>query len=283
MSRPSLPMFERPGAMALDFVLNDDLRREHEYDSDEQVAFEHVEHVENDKNGEDNQNNEGEKDGQDDDDSDDEKDDEQHKEQRANVVLRKALRQLTPGADSATPPQNAVIHQDDYLIKQQQQQPVSKNPSVASDWDCIGDCDFSLLAQHIGELDAGAHPATIAPDTGFQHLLDGSAATAAASPFSQLSPGTLDAAVAAMRHALTDALSADEATLADHVRLSPHGTGAAPRVARRFVLVEGATVLARNNIAAAQDPVGWAARRVQDRLDACLFLALPLPLPRPEA
>lgn len=228
-----------------------------------------------------------------------------------DVVLEKALRQLTPDAGPGLPPQNAVVHQDDYGVKQeevgQQKQKQEAAPeedsstaaAVAAEDCCdeyrigdydeysIGGCDFELLARHLDELDAGAHPAAIMPDQPLHSPLN-ELLPDAVSALRQLSPGTLKLAVTALRNALSDTLSeADEAKrdlASDDVRLGPHGT--APRVARRFAIVEGPTLLARD--AAAQDPVGRVApgseahalretRRVQDRFDACLFLPSSMP------
>ncbi|XXG98433.1 hypothetical protein Hte_004756 [Hypoxylon texense] len=227
-----------------------------------------------------------------------------------DIVLKKALRQLdSPNVRPDPPVQNAVVHQDRYFVTQQQKPPASTTESsTAEDGSCIDNCDFELLAQHIDELDAGAHPATttttIAPDAdASQHAFAAGSAPSAASSsaLSRLSPGTLGTAVSALRNALADVLllsaaAADSAKPKPKpdlaARSPPHACldapGAAPRVARRFAVVEGATILARAATAAAQDPVGWvapgsaehrlrSARRVQDRLDACLFLPLPLP------
>ncbi|KAI1763644.1 hypothetical protein GGR53DRAFT_531372 [Hypoxylon sp. FL1150] len=197
-----------------------------------------------------------------------------------DMVLEMAFRQLPPDPNLHLPPQNIVIHQDDYYVNQKQQQ--------EEDWDRIKNCNFEQLVQ---DVVAGPDPAnaTTTPAEvsiyGYEYLSNGSLSKAIAAlsqPFkSNYTYGTLTNAAIAMRESLTTLLLADKPRLAlagNHVCIDTDGY--AQRIARRFTIVEGETLLARS---APRDPMGWvrpdsvehalrAARRVQERMDVVLFL-----------
>ncbi|KAI1142418.1 hypothetical protein F5Y05DRAFT_409563 [Hypoxylon sp. FL0543] len=238
------------------------------------------------------------------------------------AVLRRALRGMAVAddRDGDEPPlqlplRTAAVHQDAYFLENPNP---SSSPMVAihplwpedrlaarmagpddddppllvEDRDRVGACDVGLLAAHIDERDAGARRAV--PNPRFLEALyegreDGEGSFAALdAALSELPPGTLEVAVDVLR----GALCRDGEALARarrYVRVDGRSSNndGAPLVARRFTVVEGFTVLARD---AERDPIGWVApgsearglralRRVQDRLDVSLFL----PVERGEA
>ncbi|KAI2473015.1 hypothetical protein F4781DRAFT_443364 [Annulohypoxylon bovei var. microspora] len=232
-----------------------------------------------------------------------------------DVILREAVRRAASDDQYASdlPPHTAVIHQDAYFYKDRQEtgptvavQPLwpedrlvasmagpDDQPILVEDRDRVGSCDVELLAKHIDEPDADARAAVPNPrfltnlqdwarDQGEDGLEDVSPAAAAA--VGELLPGTLDAAVDAVRDALRrDADKLALATRHPRVRLED----GIPVTACRFTIAEGFTLLARDSDL---DPVGRVApgseavalralRRVQERLDVALFL----PVDREEA
>ncbi|KAI0889051.1 uncharacterized protein GGS22DRAFT_184627 [Annulohypoxylon maeteangense] len=215
------------------------------------------------------------------------------------------------------PPHTAVIHQDAYFFKDRIErgpmvsvQPLwpedklvanmtgpNDPPILVEDRDCVGSCDIELLAKHIDEPDERARTGVPNPRfltnlqerarihvEGDEETEDGELerddiSPAAAAAANELAPGTLDAAVEAMR----DAFRRDTTRLAlktQHIRLDDAGV---PIVPFRFVVVEGFTLFARD---AEHDPIGRSSasasdteavalrslRRVQDRFDVALFL-----------
>ncbi|KAI1377660.1 hypothetical protein F4677DRAFT_415120 [Hypoxylon crocopeplum] len=225
-----------------------------------------------------------------------------------DVVLQQALRRIVSSDGKVVPrlpAHNVVIHQDDYFIERQTRDPPptvmmqplwpedrlvarmtgpDDPPILVENRDRVGSCDDEMFAEHVCGLDT-------APDTNTpfsRHPLRDqdqdspppSLATEAA--LSKLSPGTLDTAVWVLRTALRDVLTRDPSKLASltkqRVRLLNHGV---PGVAKRFALVEGFTLLARDPD---PNPSGHllrgdgearglrSLRRIQDRLDVCLFL-----------
>ncbi|KAI1416716.1 hypothetical protein F5Y13DRAFT_177283 [Hypoxylon sp. FL1857] len=207
------------------------------------------------------------------------------------------------------PLQTAVIHQDAYFFKSPTAVPApmvaiqplwpedklaagmagpGDPPVLVEDRDRVGTCDVELLAAHVDEPDAETRPAV--PNPRFLENLrqgqKGDCFPAMEAALDELSPGTLEAAVEVLRDAMRDVLCRDEGAMDRAGKLVKFDDDV-PLVARRFTVVEGFTLFARDQD---QDPIGWVApgseahtlrtlRRMQDRLDISLFL----PVERTEA
>ncbi|KAI1102260.1 hypothetical protein F4804DRAFT_313486 [Jackrogersella minutella] len=214
-----------------------------------------------------------------------------------DAVLQKAVRRAPDDDDDDRDdtPRTAVIHQDAYFHKQKEDvgpavavQPLwpedrlvaamagpDDPPTLVEDRDRVGSCDVEMLAGHVDEPDPEVR-ATAVPNPRFLRNLargqeEGSDVAAVA-----LAPGTMEAAVAILRGALGEELCRDGAPLDQYAQVDD----GVPAVARRFTVLEGFTLFARD---ADQDPVGWVApgseahtlrvlRHVQERLDVALFL-----------
>ncbi|KAI0152479.1 hypothetical protein F4776DRAFT_601969, partial [Hypoxylon sp. NC0597] len=231
-----------------------------------------------------------------------------------DVVLQKALRCMVSNNKEdpfELPLQTAVIHEDAYFFKSPTATPTptpmvaiqplwpedrlvahmtgpSDAPILVEDRDRVGTCDIELLATHIDEPDAERR--SVVPNPRFLENLyqgqKGGSLPAMEAALDELSAGTLDAAVSVLRNTMRDILGRDEEEL-DLARAHIRFDDDVPLVARRFTVVEGFTLLARDQD---QDPIGWVPpgsevralrdlRRIQDRLDISLFL----PVERSEA
>ncbi|KAI0840765.1 hypothetical protein F5Y06DRAFT_229749 [Hypoxylon sp. FL0890] len=161
-------------------------------------------------------------------------------------------------------------------------------PILVEDRDRVGTCDIELLATHIDEPDTETR--SDVPNPRFLDILyqgqKGGSFPAMQAALDELSPGTLDTAVDVLRKTMRDVLCQNEENL-DQAKRHVRFDNDVPLVKRRVTVVEGFTLFARDE---AQDPIGWVEpgseahtlrmlRRIQDRLDVCLFL----PVERSEA
>ncbi|KAI1095762.1 hypothetical protein F5B19DRAFT_265862 [Rostrohypoxylon terebratum] len=232
-----------------------------------------------------------------------------------DVVLREAVCRLAScnrDYNPELPPHTAVIHQDAYFFKDRKEsgpevpvRPVWPEDKfvagmtgpddppmllMVEDRDRVGSCDVERLARHIDEPDKRRRADV--PNPRFLTRMQERAgmqgedverddiSPAAATAASQLAPGTLDAAVEAMRDAFRRSAVDGDAKIRS-VRLDGNGV---PIVPYRFTIVEGFTLFARDPD---HEPIGRvsksgdaeavalrALRRMQDRFDVALFLAV---------